>query len=354
MKKRVFLTVCLSMIVILGGVSYAASTDAIKIVTGPDTGTYYAFGHNIADLSPKNASPIKVISSNGSIDNIRQIVEGKGNIALGIVQSDILGFLKRSTSANTKRVADHLSMVFPFYDEEVHILARQNIKGLRDLEGKRIVVGEEGSGNMLTAMNILSLAQIKTGHLLHMPPAEGVVAVLSGEADAMFLVGGKPVPLFTNLSSLKEAKSGANAHLLDEVHLIPVDDQRVYAEYSPTRINKGDYPFMHETILTAKVSAILVAYGESAKTKRNARECSQLQEVSRLIAARLDTLKTTGHPKWKEVNLYADVTGWPRNPCIWEGKRFFAAPASQPVIKGKNAELTNDLLDIVKHGAAKP
>ncbi len=366
MKKRHFPYFCLSLLALLVSIASATGTEVtgkaldkmgqIKIVTGPDTGTYYAFGHNIADIAGKGTSSVKVIPSNGSIDNIRQIVEGKGTIALGIVQSDILGFLKRSTSSNTKKVADHLSMVFPFYDEEVHILARTSIKGLRDLNGKRIVVGEEGSGNMLTAMNILSLAQLKAGRLLHMPPAEGVVAVLSGEADAMFLVGGKPVPLFAHLSSLKEAKSGANAHLLENVHFIPIDDQRIYTEYSPTRINKGDYPFMQETILTAKVSAVLVAYGDNVRNGgRHGRECGQLQEISRLIADKLEELKVKGHPKWKEVNLYSDVAGWPRNSCIWEGKRFFASPpALAPVAKGKNTELTNDLLDIVKHGAPRP
>jgi uncharacterized protein len=355
LKKQSFIALFLSLFALFG-VSQASNREAIKIVTGPDTGTYFAFGNNIATLSGKTA-PIKVIASNGSIDNIRQIVEGKGAVALGIVQSDILGFLKRSTSKNTKKVADHLSMVFPFYDEEVHILARSDVKGLHDLQGKRVVVGEEGSGNMLTAMNILALSEVKAGRLLHLPPAEGVVAVLSGEADAMFLVGGKPVPLFSNLSALKGAKGGANAHLLESVHLIPIDDQRVYTEYSPTRLNKGDYPFMTETILTAKVNSALIAYGDRGKAKISAKECAPLQSVSRLIATHLEDLKASGHPKWKEVNLYADIAGWPRNGCVWEGKRFLGMPeaaAGAPTLTGKNTELTNDLLSIVKHGTATP
>jgi hypothetical protein len=344
------LLVCLWM-VFAASSAYAVNAP-VTLLTGPETGTYYAFGKNIADVAAKAGQPVKVVSSNGSIDNIRQIVESRGTIGLGIVQSDILGFLKRSTSHNTKTVANRLSMVFPFYDEEVHVLARKNIKGLKDLQGKHVVVGEEGSGNMLTAMNIFALSEVKPARLLHMPPAEGVVAVLSGDADAMVFVGGKPVPLFANLADLKKAKGGKNAHLLDDIHLIPLDDQRVYAEYPPTRINKGDYPFVNETILTAKVTAVLVGYGIDAK--RQPALCKPLQEVSGAIANALDSMHEKGHPKWEEVNLYADVTLWKRNSCVWDGGTFIPQiRTASPPMGGKNSDLTKDLLDVVKRGAGE-
>jgi uncharacterized protein len=329
-----------------------AANASVTLLTGPETGTYYAFGKNIADVAAKAGQTVKVVSSNGSIDNIRQIVESRGYIGLGIVQSDILGFLKRSTNRKTQAVAERLTMVFPFYDEEVHVLARKTIKGLKDLNGKRVVVGEEGSGNMLTAMNIFALSEVKPAELLHMPPAEGVVAVLSGDADAMVFVGGKPVPLFANLADLKQAKGGKNAHLLDDIHLIPLDDQRVYAEYPPTRINKGDYPFVKETILTAKVTAVLVGYSMDAK--RQSALCKPLQAVSGAIANALDGMQETGHLKWKEVNLYEDVTLWNRNTCVWDGGNFIPhIRTASPPMNGKNADLTKDLLDVVKRGSDK-
>jgi uncharacterized protein len=330
------------------------ATPSLQMMTGQETGTYSAFGKDIAGLAAKSGQSVKLIASNGSIDNIRRIVGSQGNIALGIVQSDILGFLQRSTNPNTKKIADHLTMVFPFYEEEVHILARKDLSGLRDLQGKRVIVGEQGSGNMLTAMNIMALSDIKAGKILHLPPAEGVVAVLSGQADAIIFVGGKPVPLFTNLAALKNTKGGKNAHLLENVHFISIDDQRVFAEYSPTRIHKEDYPFMQETILTAKVTAMLVSYGDATKTiSTDSPMCKPMQQLSRTIAEGLESLQQAGHPKWKEVNLYGEISRWKRNPCVWDGKRFIPAPPIVPSPAGADNALTNDLLDVVTHGAAK-
>ena len=329
-----------------------AGSKPLSMVTGGEAGTYIRFGEDIASVASDKPyeQPVNVLKTSGSIDNIKRITSSKGGVSLGIVQSDILGFLSRSTNKNTRATSERLSLLFPFYEEEVHILARRDIGGLRDLAGKRVIVGEEGSGNMLTAMNVLALAEVEPGVVLNTAPAEGVVSVLSGEADAMIFVGGKPVALFSNLSELKTANNGKNAHLLEQVHLVPIDDQRVYAEYLPTRINVGDYPFVDSTLLTAKVSALLVSYEPSSlNSKSRAAYCEPLHAVSRAIVENIDRLKTTGHPKWKEVNLYEDVSLWKKNSCVWDGKKIAKAVRnmSEPVT---NDPLSKDLLDIVKYG----
>ncbi len=318
------------------------------MVTGPETGTYVTFGKDIANVMESRDQLVTVKPSSGSIDNIRQLVDRNGTVSLGIVQSDILGFMKRSDSDNTKKVSNSLSLLFPFYDEEVHILARTSINGLRDLQDKRIVVGEEGSGNMLTAINLMALSEITTDHLLYMPPAEGVVAVLSGDADAMIFVGGKPVTLFSNLSALKTSKDRKKAALLDQVHFVPVDDQRIFTEYSPTRINSKDYSFVKKTILTAKVSALLVARND-VNNDADSDYCKQLQNISLGIEASLSKLQSDGHPKWNEVNLYESISLWPRHRCVWDEQRFIPGNDSN-----KKEALTQDLLDIVRHGSKKP
>src|SRR5690606_26851254 len=71
------------------------AAEVMGIVTGPKTGTYYAFGSDIARLAGKSNLTIEVKESEGSIDNIRRINSAE-NAALGIVQSDVLGFLARS------------------------------------------------------------------------------------------------------------------------------------------------------------------------------------------------------------------------------------------------------------------
>lgn len=349
---RIFSVVLSFIMIVCLSATHAQSNDAMTIVTGSDTGTYVRFGNDIAAIVKQAPykKQLNVLSTSGSIDNIKRISGGNGQVALGIVQSDILGFLSRSTSDNTRAIAKDLSLIFPFYEEEVHILARKDILGFRDLAGKRVVVGQEGSGNMLTAMNLLALADIEPAQTIHISPAEGVVSVLSNEADAMIFVGGKPLSLFSNLSDLKTAHGGENAHLLDAIHLVPIDDQRIFSEYLPTRINAGDYSFVDSTVLTAKVNAVLVAYDpQSIKTSNRDAYCDQIFAVSKAIAGNMEALKNTGHPKWENVNLFDNVAKWKKNECVWDGKTFLAAPAMKSLQPSTISDaLSKDLLAVVR------
>ncbi len=200
MKKFLLTT---AAIIIFSSTSAAGRQNSIGMVTGAPTGTYIQFGRDIAAIMERHGIKIDVKPSNGSVDNIGMMTNPKENAALGIVQSDVLSILRRTRNPDSVAIAKRLRMVFPFYNEEVHILARKEIASLADLNGKKIVVGQKGSGNMLTANNIFSLAGIKPAELINNNPPEGVVAVLSGEADAVVYVGGKPVPLFNNLNNIK-------------------------------------------------------------------------------------------------------------------------------------------------------
>jgi TRAP-type uncharacterized transport system, periplasmic component len=159
----------------------AEDTDAkqIGMVTGSKTGTYIQFGNDIAGVAKTVGLDILVKDSQGSIDNIKRI-NSKENATFGIVQSDVLGFLSRSESPEMRQVASRLRLIFPFYNEEVHLFASKSIQSFNDLQGKRVVVGEQGSGTWLTAMNLLQLTGVKPVELLNMPPLQGVTAVLEG------------------------------------------------------------------------------------------------------------------------------------------------------------------------------
>ncbi len=329
---------------IICSLSYHAYAEnrTINLATGASNGTYIEFGKDIAKVArkaPYNVD-INVLETAGSIDNIRELKKDNG-ITLAIVQSDILGFLQRSKNKNTREIAENIALIFPFYDEEVHILARKNITGLKDLQGKRVIVGQQGSGNMMTATNILHIAGITPSETLYTEPAQGVVALLSNNADALIFVGGKPVSLFENLSNLKKADKGKNAHLLEHVHFVPIDDQRVFSEYQPTRIEKEDYGFNDKTILTAKVTASLVTYD----TKRK-EDCEPLLKVAKAIADNMDALAETGHDKWNNTALYAKTDTWKKHSCIWEKDSFIPAIPQTPEISD---ELSIELLDVIQN-----
>src|SRR5271165_5313491 len=70
------------------------SSAAIGMVTGPKTGTYITFGKDIAKEAAKEGIKVNVFDSKGSVENIQRITS-KEKVGLAIVQSDVLGFLRR-------------------------------------------------------------------------------------------------------------------------------------------------------------------------------------------------------------------------------------------------------------------
>ena len=308
-----------------------ADANALGMVTGSRTGTYIQFGNDIAGVAKSVGLDILVKDSQGSIDNIKRI-NSKENATFGIVQSDVLGFLSRSENPEMRQVASRLRLIFPFYNEEVHLFANKSIQTFADLQGKRVVVGEQGSGNWLTATNLLQIAGVKPAETINLPPLQGVTAVLKGEADAMFYVAGKPVSLFTKVGNL--ITKPEFAAMLANVHFVPLDDPRMLREYQPARIGQADYEWLSGDVPTIAVKAVLMSFDFSGKQSPYfVQRCQQLAKLGQAIRANIGQLRQTGHPKWKEVNLDDKVGIWQLDQCSRGGAKG----------GGSNVDLTREL-----------
>ncbi len=305
--------ITLFAVVFLSFPSMAA--EKVSIVTGQKTGTYYAFGKDMASLIADKNLQLDVQESEGSVDNIKRI-NTSDKVTLGIVQSDVLGFLSRSQNASSKQIVSRLRVMFPFYQEEVHVLAREYIGDFKELQGKKVAIGEEGSGHMLTAVNLFSIEQIVPSEIKKISPEEGIVAVLKGELDAVIFVGGKPVKIFKNMEDLTKKENQKYALLLQNVHFLPMNDAKFYEEYEPTEITPQDYSFVKSIVPTIAVQAVLVSY-EPPASKPNKMRCTVLQKFASALRAGLPTLKQSGHPKWQEVNLEGSTHGWQKDACVW-------------------------------------
>lgn len=326
---------------------YAAPA-TLGMVTGSRTGTYIAFGREIAAAAARNGLAINVYDSNGSIDNIKRITS-REHVGLAIVQSDVLGFLSRSKNTSSMDTARKLRLVAPLYNEEVHILARKQIATLADLNGKRVVVGSEGSGSMITAVNMFSILGINPGKMYQIDPPRGVMSVLNDDIDAVVFVGGKPVKMFKNMEDLATVTGGPNAGKLDQVHFLPIDDARLFKEYKQTSLTHDDYNFIpaDHPVPTIAITAVLITYDYNMKNEAYYREqCRNMGELGKALRDHLGALKEGGHPKWKEVDLNADIGGWKRDACSMGD---IAANPSQ-ADDTADGSLERDLLGVVRNG----
>src|SRR5512134_1960721 len=142
----------------LVGVSLAAE---MGIMTGSEKGTYYQFGLNLQQLVKSGDIALNVYTSKGSVENIFAVYQ-RPRTQMGIVQADVLAFVARvQTDPVLKRIAKKTKMIFPLYNEEVHILGRRGITDFDDLTDKRVAIGREGSGNYLTARLLFKVSEIQ-------------------------------------------------------------------------------------------------------------------------------------------------------------------------------------------------
>lgn len=330
MKKQAILKTLKVLLVLAATVGFGLPVVAdskipvrLEMVTGQKTGTYFVFGRDIETVAKKYNIDLTVRTSEGSFDNIK-LLSSDDSVNLAIVQADVLGFFGRTKNPDAVKALSNLRVVYPLYKEEVHVLARNEIKDFKDLQGKKVAVGEDGSGNMLTSLNLFSILGVTPAETKKIPAAQGVVAVLKGDVDAAVFVGGKPVRLFKNLEDLNLPENQKYAKLLDGVHFVPLDSAKLLEEYKPAEITAADYKFVKENIPTIAVQSLMVSRDipqdekQLAKKPENKARCEKIDELAKAIRTELPALKETGHAKWKEVELDANIGSWKKDGCVWQ------------------------------------
>ncbi len=272
----------------------------LSITTGGKKGTYFQIGSDISKLVQQHGLRLDVQVSTGSLDNIVRIY-GKKYRQIGIVQSDILEYLRTSTDHNMRKTAENIRMIAPLYNEEVHILANTSIKSLSQLNGKKISIGPTKSGTAITASLLLKKSGVTPGRTLHASAEKALSALRSQDIDAMIYVSGYPVSLFSQINTT------------DNLHLVPILDRRIGGSYIMSCIPKGTYTWQNGIVSTIAVKAVLAGYYDYDMKKQHSKEVC---EIGKIIHSNIDWLKRNGHAKWDNVHLDDSLTGWEKNECI--------------------------------------
>jgi TRAP-type uncharacterized transport system substrate-binding protein len=185
-------------------------------------------------------------------------------------------------------------------NDEFHLLARPEIKIIEDLANRRVNVDLLGSGTAITASRLFALIGLPIT-VTNDSQDIAMEKLLSGEIAAIAFVTAKPAPLFRNLT----AAAG--------LHFLPIpQNTNVMARYAPTQLVAADYPGLvpeDQPVQTVAIGTVLVAADLQQAPDR-------YHNVANFVDAfftGFPTLLTPGHhPKWKEVNLSAELPGWQR------------------------------------------
>jgi len=321
-KGLVGLIAVIFLVIAAANVGFAQE---MGIITGGEKGTYYQFGLNLAKLVKPSGIKLSAYNSSGSVENIYAVYR-RPHTQLGIVQADVLAFVaKVQTDPVLKRIAKKIKMVFPLYNEEIHLLGRREITDFDDLADKRVAIGQEGSGTYLTVRLLFEISDVTPREMVAIGTDEALAQLKEGKIDAMFYVAGLPVKLFTE-----------NVSQGDGLALIPIMNKSILEFYPRTEIPANTYTWQSEPINTVAVKAVLVSFD----FRRN--HCENVGKLARILHDNLDWLRENGHPKWKFVDLDYPLKGWEQYDCV----KKHLIPSQQS--SKEESKLINPVLEAIK------
>jgi len=238
----------------------ALATEYVTIGTGGVTGVYYPTGGSICRLVNKGKKEhgvrCSVESTGGSVYNINTIRAGE--LEMGVAQSDWQYHAYNGTSKFAKKGPfKELRSIFSVHGEPFTLVARADsgIKNFDDLKGKRVNIGNPGSGQRGT-MDIVMAAKgwTKADFKLasELKGSEQSKALCDNKLDAMIYVVGHPS------GAMKEATTTCDSVLVNVDG--PVIDKLVKDNpyYKYTTIPGGMYRGNPNDIKTFGVAATFV------------------------------------------------------------------------------------------------
>lgn len=230
------------------------------------------------------------IVTRGATENVNSLLYLRG-VDAAIINTDALDEYKTQVPFIERRLVYILSL-FP---AELHIFARPEVRSLEDLRGKKVNFNTQGTAAAYSGPLIFSRLGLNVEKMF-IPHQVALEQMKRGDVSAVVFVTSKPVDAF-----LKGRWDPG-------FKFLPVEyDTKFEDYYLPSSIDATDYPSLvpkGERIATIAVPTILAAYNWPQQSDRYRR-------VARLVDhlfGRLDRLQSPGFdPKWKEVNLRANV-----------------------------------------------
>jgi TRAP-type uncharacterized transport system substrate-binding protein len=293
------------------------NSGTVTVITAPIGGPMSIMGSDMASvLDDGDKLRVLPILGKGSVQNLIDILRLK-NIDMGFVTADALEFAK--SEYNIPDIQKRVRYITRLFHNDIHIVARQEIKSLQDLQGKKIFA--ERSIGLPAARIVFRRLGIEADIDSQTDPDGGLQKLLSGQRDAWVASVSKGAPVIKNIKN-DEGKF----HLLEIPYAKPLQDV-----YLPSSFSAEEYPNLvpqGTNIYALAVATVLMVYNwppESERYRRTARfvealfgKIGQLQQPPR-------------HPKWKDTVLSVNVAGLERfKPAQeWLDKNMQAA-APQP------------------------
>ncbi len=284
----------------------AADPSNLILATGGTSGTYYPFGGAMAQIWNKSIEKMNVTaqSTGASKENIRLV--GKEEADLAIVQNDVMDYafkgieLFADDGQGKPEVVEGFRTVATLYPEVVQIVVdpASGIRTVADMKGKRISVGDAGSGVEANAKQILEAYGLSFDDLnaAHLSFKESASAVKDKQLDGFFVTAGVPNAAIQELAALAPVRLLA----VDGAALSKLSDK--YKFYTSVSVPNGTYNGMSGDVATVAVKATLIV--------RKGLSEDLVYKLTKALFEKQPEL-AQAHAKGKELSMMSAVQGAP-------------------------------------------
>jgi uncharacterized protein len=286
-----------------------ANDIAVTVVVSGISCTCARFAEDIRnvvnDLGPDGIRVLPVLGV-GGLQNLNDVLFLK-NIDMAVVDEDNLRLLKKRDPVLYANIEQRVQYITKLYNSEFHVLARNDIKSYDDLKDKKVNFNLKDSQTEVTADTVFNTLDIPVQRSYY-DNDEAIKRLMSGEISAMIILTGAPQ---ATLAKVKK-EDGVHFLSLDQESLPGHELHDLFANYLPAEITHENYPNLvaeGTTVPTIANRALLVAY----TWPENSQRYNKVAKFVDAFFSKIDQFNSPSrHPKWREVNLSAEMPGWVR------------------------------------------
>lgn len=259
MSKRLFLIISIVVVLALAfsGPALAQKKRFFGIATGGVGGVYYPVGGALAQALT-NKIPDMVVTAqtgNASVANVNLL--SRGEVESGIAQNNVAlaAYTGDKEAWKTPQVKG-LRTISALFPETVHMVAgaKTGIKSVYDFKGKRIIVGDKGSGTEMDSRRFLEAIGLSYSDIqpIFVYYAAAVQRMQDEQADALFWTAGVPISSIIEIATTKD------------VVFLPFPDDiiaKLYSRfpyYAPVTMPAKAYPKQPNPVKTVAIISLWV------------------------------------------------------------------------------------------------
>ena len=194
---------------------------SIELATGFPTGLYQKFGEKLQTELAREGVSLKLRTTGGTSENLALLSDPDSGVDFAMVQGGVADLSKHPNFVSIAGV--FYEPVWVWYRESSFPNESGRLGLLSQLKGKRISIGNEGSGTLSLASQLLEASGLTLGDVRaeKLKPLDALEKFKKGELDAVFLVSAAEAPLVKSFYETPGIRLMSFEQAEAYVHLFP-------------------------------------------------------------------------------------------------------------------------------------